>query len=257
MRDFLETLQDEAAKDPEQRARELSRRELPKRFYKQAFHEEGEGGFVIKLDGRPVKTPSKKLLLLPNSELAAAVAAEWDAQEKEINPAAMPLTRISNSAIDAVAERFAEVADDLAKYAGTDALCYRADGPETLVERQNTHWEPVLQWAEQRLGGRFVRIEGLIHSAQPDSLLSAYRGELDQLSALRLAGLHTVTTLTGSAVLALALLHGLRTPDEIWSAAHLEEDWNIEQWGEDAEAAEIRAYKRREFDAAVLILKAI
>jgi len=255
MRDLLETLADDAAKDPEQRARELSRRQLPKRFYERAEHAETEGGFAIHLDGRPVKTPGKAVLVLPSEALAKAVAAEWAAQEKEINPANMPLTRISNSAIDAVTVRFAEVADEIARFCGTDALCYRADDPETLVQRQTELWDPVLAWVEDLLGNRFVLIGGIIHQDQPEALLKAFRARLDALTPLQLAALHTATTLSGSAVLALAVLEGRLSAEEAWLAAHVEEDFNIERWGEDAEAAAIRAYKRREFEAAVLILK--
>ncbi|WP_415716450.1 ATP12 family chaperone protein [Roseibium sp.] len=254
MRDFLETLHEEAAKDPEQRARELSRRELPKRFYKEATHAPVESGFAIHLDGRPVKTPGKTTLLLPNEALGAAAAAEWAAQEKEINPANMPLTRIANSAQDAVSQKFGEVADEITNFAGNDALCYRADDPESLVETQRRLWDPVVDWAGSQLGGRFVLIEGIIHAAQPAELLEAYRKQLDDLSPLRLAAFHTVTSLTGSALLALALKDSHLDADAVWTAAHVEEDFNIERWGEDAEAAQIRAYKRMEFDAAVLIL---
>lgn len=255
MRDFLETLQEDAAKDPEQRARELSRRELPKRFYKEAVHAAAEGGYAIHLDSRPVKTPGKSLLLLPNEVLGAAVAAEWMAQEKLINPANMPLTRIANSALDAVSVRFDEVADDVTKFAGNDALCYRADDPQTLVETQRRLWDPVVDWAGELLGGRFVLIEGLIHAPQPEALLAAYRGRIAGETPLRLAALHTVTSLTGSALLALALRENLLDAEAVWTAAHVEEDFNIERWGEDAEAAQIRAYKHREFEAAALILK--
>lgn len=255
MRDLLETLADDAAKDPEQRARELSRRELPKRFYKAAEAAETESGFAIHLDGRPVKTPGKALLLLPTAELAKAVAAEWDAQEKVINPANMPLTRISNSAIDAIETRFDEVADDITRFCGTDALCYRAGEPDVLVSRQNELWDPVLNWAEELLGTRFVLIGGIIHQDQPADLLAAFRKRLDSLTPLQLAALHTATSLAGSAVLALALAEGRLSADDAWEAAHVEEDFNIERWGEDAEAAQIRAYKRAEFDAAALILK--
>ena len=177
MRDLLETLADDAAKDPEQRARELSKRELPKRFYKTAEHAETEGGFVIHLDGRPVKTPGKALLTLPTEAIAKAVAAEWAAQEKQINPGAMPLTRISNSALDAVSIRFGEVADDITRFAGNDALCYRADDPQSLIDTQRRLWDPVVDWAGGLLGGRFVLIEGVIHAAQPEPLLVAYRHE--------------------------------------------------------------------------------
>ncbi len=255
MRDFIEVLQEDAAKDPEQRARDLSRRELPKRFYKEAAHVAVDGGYAIHLDGRPVKTPGKATLLLPSATLGAAVAAEWDAQEKEINPAVMPLTRLANSAQDAVSVRFAEVADEVTRFAGNDALCYRADDPDSLVETQHRLWDPVVDWAGSLLGGRFVLIEGLIHAPQPDALLAAYRQRIDTRSPLSLAALHTVTSLTGSALLALALAEGHLDPDSVWSAAHVEEDFTIERWGEDAEAARLRAYKRTEFDAAVLILR--
>lgn len=255
MRDFLEVLQEDAAKDPEQRARELSRRELPKRFYKDAAHVAVDGGYAIHLDGRPVKTPGKTLLLLPNQVLGSAVAAEWQAQEKEINPANMPLTRIANSAQDAVSVRFDEVADDITKFAGNDALCYRADDPESLVETQRRLWDPVVDWAGDLLGGRFVLIEGLIHAPQSEQLLAAYRARIADETPLRLAALHTATSLTGSALLALALKEGRLEADAVWAAAHVEEDFNIERWGEDAEATQIRAYKRTEFAAAALVLK--
>jgi len=255
MRDFLEVLQEDAAKDPEQRARELSRRELPKRFYKDAAAVAFEDGFAIHLDGRLVKTPGKAALLLPNAVLGKAVAGEWAAQEKEINPANMPLTRIANSAQDAVRLRFDEVADDVTRFAGNDALCYRADDPESLVATQRRLWDLVLDWAGELLGGRFVLIEGLMHSPQPAELLAAFRAHIASESPLRLAALHTATSLTGSALLALALKEGKLEADAVWAAAHVEEDFNIERWGEDAEAAQIRAYKRTEFDAAALILK--
>jgi chaperone required for assembly of F1-ATPase len=254
MRDYLEALHEDAAKDPEQRARELSRRELPKRFYKSAEHVETEDGFAIHLDGRPVKTPAKSTLLLPTEVLGAAVAAEWEAQEKEINPARMPLTRIANSAQDAVAKRFGDVADDITGFAGNDALCYRADDPESLCDTQRRVWDPVVEWAGDQLGGRFVLIEGIMHTPQDPALLTAFRSRIGDDSPLRLAGFHTVTTLTGSALLALALREGFLDADNVWTAAHVEEDFNIERWGEDAEAKQIRAYKRSEFDAAALVL---
>ncbi|QDG77112.1 ATP12 family chaperone protein [Labrenzia sp. PHM005] len=255
MRDYLEALHEDAAKDPEQRARELSRRELPKRFYERAEHVETEDGFAIHLDGRPVKTPGKSTLLLPTEPLGVAVAAEWAAQEKEINPAVMPLTRIANSAQDAVASRFDEVADDVTAFAGNDSLCYRADDPQSLCDTQRQLWDPVVDWAGELLGGRFSLIEGIIHAPQDDKLLSAYRARIGSETPLRLAALHTVTTLTGSALLALAVREDKLTADDAWQAAHVEEDFNVERWGADAEATQIRAYKRSEFDAAVLILK--
>lgn len=254
MREYLESLEEDAHKDPEQRARELSKRELPKRFYKEAVHAPVDGGFAIHLDGRPVKTPSKALLLLPDDVVAAAVAAEWHAQEKVINPGIMPLTRIANSAQDAVSARMGDVADELTKFCGTDALCYRADDPDSLVDIQRKLWDPILNWAEELLGGRFVLVEGLIHQEQPEALLAAYRKDIGALAPLELAALHTATTICGSAIIALAVSKGHLSVEDAWVAAFVEEDFNIDRWGADAEAAQVRAYKRKEFDAACLIL---
>lgn len=255
MRDFLDKLHEDLAKDPEQRARELSKRELPKRFYEVASCAQTEDGYSIQLDGRTVKTPGKATLLLPNRVIAEAVAAEWAVQQKEINPATMPLTRMANSAQDAVSERFEEVADDIVGFAGNDALCYRADDPQSLVDTQRHLWDPVVDWAGGLLGGRFVLIEGIMHAAQPDHLLSSFKTRISDETPLRLAALHTATSLTGSALLALAVKENHLGADDAWTAAHVEEDFNIDRWGEDAEAAQIRAYKRTEFDAAVLILQ--
>ncbi|MEP3047658.1 MAG: ATP12 family protein [Roseibium sp.] len=254
MRDYLDAMHEDAAIDPEQRVRETSKRELPKRFYERAEHVEADGGFAIHLDGRPVKTPGKSTLTLPTAVLGAAVAAEWDAQEKEIDPARMPLTRISNSAQDAVAAKFDEVADEITNFAGNDALCYRADTPDSLVTSQRTTWDPVVDWAGDLLGGRFLLIEGIIHAAQPDSLLTAFRARIGVLTPLKLAAFHTATSLTGSALLALALLEEHLGSEGVWKAAHVEEDFNIERWGEVTEATEIRAFKQKEFEAATLIL---
>lgn len=254
MSDIFEPSPTGNTENPERRAQELSKRELPKRFYKHASHAPIEGGFCIQLDGRPVKTPGRMTLLLPSENIAKAVAAEWDAQTTRIDPTKMPLTRIANSAQEAVAVRFEEVADDLTRFAGNDALCYRAESPDGLVARQTEILNPVLNWAGELLGGRFSLIAGVIHAAQPEELLAAFRGRLDRLSPLQLAALHTATTLSGSALLALALAEAYLTPDAAWTAAHVEEDWNIERWGEDAEAQQVRGYKRREFDAAALIL---
>ena len=254
MRDFLETLAEDQEKTPEQRARELSRRELPKRFYKTVEPSEEAGKYVIKLDGRTVKTPARSQLELPNLDLAQTVAGEWAAQEKVIDPGTMPLTRIASTAIDAVTERFAEVADDITRYAGNDALCYRADKPRELVDRQTDLLDPPLNWAGELLGGRFVLAGGILHVEQPEELLSAFRAALDALTPLELAAFHTVTTLTGSAVLALVLSRRHMSADEVWKAAYTEEDWTIEHWGEDAEEQRIRAFKRTEFDAAALVL---
>ncbi|NBN63713.1 ATPase [Microvirga tunisiensis] len=256
MRDLFEEIHADLARhDPVERAKELSRRELPKRFYTEVAVAETDGGFAVTLDGRQVKTPARKPFLLPSRPLAEAAAAEWAAQESVINPGLMPLTRLANAAIDAVSQRFAEVADEIARYAGNDALCYRAEEPERLAERQRLTWDPLLEAASGLLGHRFRLAGGVLHVAQDPALTAAYRALVGTVSPLELAALHTVTTITGSAVLALLLARGVSTPDQIWAAAHVDEDWNAELWGEDAEASRIRAYKRQEFDAATLILR--
>lgn len=223
------------------------------RFYTDVTVEADETGFRVLLDGRTVRTPARGVLRLPTAPLAEAVAAEWRAQETTISPATMPMTRIVNSCLDGVATNPADVADDIVKYAGTDLLCYRAEGPDALVRRQAAAWDPLLSWAEERLGGRFVLAEGVMPVAQSEALLSAFRARLPS-TPLPLGALHVVTTLTGSAVIALALAERRVTLEEAWEAAHVDEDWNIALWGEDAEAAERRARRKREAAAAERIL---
>lgn len=257
MRDLLSDLEAGGPVDPVERAKVLSRRELPKRFYKEATHAPHEtGGHAVLLDGRVVRTAGRNPLLLPCEDLARAVAAEWSAQGREIDPLTMPLTRISNVAIDAVPERAAEVADDVAAYAGNDLLFYRADSPQELVELQQSHWGPVIARAEKRYGGRFVLAEGIMPVRQDAGLVGRLRETLTPLPPLRLAALHVATTLTGSALLALDLAEGESAPDAVWAAAFVDEDWNIRQWGEDADAGRVRALRRRDFDAAALVLVA-
>lgn len=236
--------------------------QLPKRFYKdvsvQAVAAEagGEaGGFAVQLDGRQLKTPGKKSLLLPRAELAELVAEEWRAQTEVIDPAAMPLTRIVNSAIDGVSGREAEVAADIVSFAGSDLLCYRADAPVELVKRQAEVWNPVLAWVKDAFGAEFVLAEGVMPVAQPDATLAAFARELEGLSALELGALHVLTTLTGSAVLALAHTRGVLDAQSAWALAHVDEDYQIEQWGADEEAAERRQKRWAEFEAASQIVR--
>ncbi|WP_106755186.1 ATP12 family chaperone protein [Pannonibacter carbonis] len=258
MRDIFEDLSADLAKyDPVERARELSRRDLPKRFYTTVGIAEVEGGFAVTLDGRQVKTPARNLLAVPARALAEAVAAEWEAQETVINPGVMPLTRMANAAIDAVSIRFTEVADEIARYAGNDALCYRASDPERLAERQRLTWDPLLERVGGALGGQFRLIAGVTHVAQEEALVAAYRRALDDFTPLQLAALHTVTSITGSAVIGFLLARGEHPAESLWAAAHVDEDWNAELWGEDDEARRIRTFKRSEYDAAALILAAV
>lgn len=254
MRDILEELGSQSPIDPEERARQLSRRELPKRFYDDVGVDARDGGYVVLLDGRVVKTPAKRLLVLPNALLATRAAAEWARQEKHIDPAKMPLTRLANTALDGVADRVAEVADAIAEYAGSDLLCYRAESPDGLMRRQAEAWDPVIVWAGERFGGKFRLVGGLMPISQDKALLASVRSAFDGRTPLQLAALHTVTSLTGSALLALALAEKFLDAESVWRAAHVDEDWNIEQWGEDAEAAQRRALRREEFLVAELVL---
>ena len=224
-----------------------------RRFYTEATMAEEDGVYLLRLDGRRAMTPAKRPLAVPHRRIAEAIAAEWQAQAEFLDPGTMPVTRLANSAIDGVAERLEEVREAILAYAGTDLLCYRAGDPEGLVEEQRRTWDPVLGWAEKHFGGRFVLAEGVMHVPQPEETLRSVKAELDaEEDPFRLAGLNLATTLTGSAVLVFAIRHGAIEPEDGWVAAHVDEDWNIRLWGEDAEASARRANRRRDFDAAVL-----
>jgi chaperone required for assembly of F1-ATPase len=231
-----------------------ARSALTKRFYQRADVADRDGGFTLLLDGKPVRTPGKRQLLLPSRALAEAVAEEWRAQKERIDPATMPLTKLANSAIDGVPGREDDVIGDILNYAGSDLLCYRAEGPRGLVEAQRAQWDPVLAWAKSTLGAPLVLAEGIVHVAQPQASLDRLREALRAHSPFGLAALHVMTGLTGSALLALGVALGRMTPDEAWKAAHVDEDWQIAQWGEDAEAASRRAARQRDFDAAARAL---
>jgi chaperone required for assembly of F1-ATPase len=241
--------------DPMQVARRMMAPERQKRFYKDVAMEPGEGGHTLHLDGRRAMTPGRNPLSVPHKLLADAVAAEWEVQGEHIDPSSMPVTRLANTAIDGVASRCDEVRGEVLAYAGTDLLCYRAGDPEGLVKRQRAAWDPVLTWVEQRYGVRFVLAEGIVHVQQPEATLAAVTAAVGAFDEpFRLAGLHLTTTLTGSALIALALAEGALDIETAWAAAHVDEDWNIFQWGEDAEAAARRAQRFADFKAAALAL---
>ncbi len=255
MRDILVDLFENQPLDPMVSARQGARASLRKRFYKSASVGEstGEGGFAILLDGKPVKTPQRRALAAPTKTLADAIASEWQAQETVIDPAAMPLTRLANAAIDAVADHAGAVTDEVAKYLGSDLLCYRADAPPGLVELQARHWDPVIGWARDRLGARFLLIEGIVFAAQPDETIIAARAAIPH-DIWRLAAVASITTLTGSALLALALAQGAIDGESAWAAAHVDEDFQMSSWGRDDQALERRAFRRADYDAAVSVL---
>lgn len=227
---------------------------LPKRFYKAAdFVAEG-GGFALRVDGRTVRTPAKQLVKVADEAIAAALAAEWNAQKDVIDPATMPLTRLVNAAIDGVAKNPGPVREEILRYAGTDLLCYRAADPERLVATQEALWSPVLQWMHDVHGTRFVLAQGILHVPQYPETLEAFDRALGDPDPLTLAALNTATTLTGSAVLAIALRDGHLSPDVAWQAAHVDEDFEISVWGEDAEASARREARKREFLAAAMVI---
>jgi chaperone required for assembly of F1-ATPase len=229
----------------------------PKRFYRDVMVEKDGAGAMLKLDGKPVRTPGKALLALPTHALAEAVAEEWRAQQDRIDPRTMPLTRLANSVIDGVKGREAAVIDDILAHAGSDLLCYRAQGPRGLVESQAKHWDPVLAWARETLGAPLMLAEGVMHVTQPDGSLARLEERLAGRDAFGLAALHVMTQLSGSALLAVAVALGRLTPEEAWQAAHVDEDFQVGQWGEDAEAAERRKRRWADFAAAARMLRLV
>jgi chaperone required for assembly of F1-ATPase len=254
MRELFEDVFGKSPLDPEEAVRKSTRGPQRKRFYTTVGVATGSDGFAIILDDKPVRTPSRRPLAAPTRQLAEAIAAEWAAQTDVINPMTMPLTRLANSVIDAVADRVEAVADDVAKYFETDLLFYRAGHPDALVEREARHWDPVLFWAADTLGAHFILAQGIVHVRQPDAAIAVARAALP-IEPWSIAALHVLTTLTGSALLALALLQGFLDEDRVWSAAHVDEDWNSEQWGIDGEVAARRAARLIDFKAAAWVLK--
>ena len=256
MRDILSDLSDAMSDpDPVRRAQIQMKRPLPKRFYKEVSTDTAEEGFRILLDGRPVRTPGKKLLAVPTQAIADRLKREWDAQAEEIDPAKMPVTRLVNTAVDGVAENLDAVFDEIVRFAGTDMLCYRADSPEGLVARQRDGWDPVLRWAADSKGIRFILVEGVMHQEQPAPAIEAYAAALSVWrDPLALACVHTITTLTGSALLGLAFAEGIIDADMAWALAHIDEDWQIEHWGTDEEAFHRRELRREELDVAASVL---
>ncbi len=256
MRELFDEVAGKSPLDPEEAVRRATRAPRRQRFYARVGVVEAPDGFVITLDDKPVRTPSGRALAAPNREIADGIVAEWDGQQETIDPLTMPLTRLANSVIDAVVDRVEAVIDDVAKYFGSDLLFYRAGHPEALVAREAAHWDPIVFWAADALGAHFILAEGIVHVRQPDSAIAAARAALPT-NAWSIAALHVVTTLTGSALLALALMRGVIDQDQAWAAAHVDEDWNIEQWGRDEEVAARRAARRVDFRAAASILKSL
>ncbi len=224
-----------------------------KRFYREVAVAPAEGGHGILLDGRPIRTPARAVLAVPTDALAAAMAAEWDAQGDAIVMQTMPLTGIANAAIDLVAPDPAAFAAPLARYGESDLLCYRA--PEAdLAAEQGRVWNPILEWAETRLRIEFALASGVMHVAQPAGTAEALGAALLELDPFRLAALAPIITIGGSLVVGLALVHSAFDSESLWQAVTLDERWQEERWGEDAEATAARELRHNEWQAAARFL---
>jgi chaperone required for assembly of F1-ATPase len=241
-------------------ARAQAQMRLPetKRFYARAGVAEAPGGFELRLDGRAARTPAKLKLVAPTRSLAEAIAAEWAAQGETIDASSMPLTRLANSALDGVARALRETATEVANYAGADLVCYRGVEPQDLADRQAEAFDPVLQWAETALGARFVLAGGVMHVAQPEGALAAVRAAVGaHAEPFALTALHGLTSLSGSVLIALMIADGALAAESGWRAAHVDEDFQIERWGADAEAERRRNARWREFAAAAFTLETL
>ena len=241
--------------DPVAMARRDLQKALPRRFYKEVAVAAQDGGFGPVLDGKPVRTPAKGPLVVPTQALAAAIAAEWAAQGEIIEPGTMPLTRLVNSALDGVAKTMAETAAEVQKFAESDLVCYRAADPATLVAAQAAAWDPVLDFAREKFGARFVCTQAVLFVVQPEASLAAVRAAVTEIAcgpagALRLAALSVMTSLTGSVLMALAVAHGAMSADAAFAAANVDEDYQMRHWGTDDEALARLARRREEMGAA-------
>jgi chaperone required for assembly of F1-ATPase len=239
-------------------AQENMRVPVVKRFYKEALAAPHEGGFAVTLDGRVARTPAKAGLIVPSQTLAQALAAEWAAQGEVLEPHAMPLTRLVNSALDGVAKAMAETAASVVAYAASDLVMFRAEETPALAARQAQAFDPVLAFAEARLGARFLLAGGLMPVAQPETSLAAVRAAVEAHSEpIALTALADLTSLSGSVLIALAVAHGELEADQAWAAAHVDEEFQIERWGRDDEAQARRDARGRDFAAAAFVLKTL
>jgi len=226
-----------------------------KRFWKKVAVEQCGEGLAIVLDGKPVRTPARAPLELPNEALADAIADEWRSVEQDVDPRAMPLTGLANAAIDRVVPDKAAFAAGLARYAEADLTCYRATGPTALVAVQEVAWDALLGWARRRYDVDFVTTQGVTHVAQPPATVEQLSHAVEALDAFHLAGLSPLVTISGSLIAALALFEGAITPEQAWDAVSIDERWQIEQWGADAEAEAAIEDRRSDFLAAAKFLE--
>ena len=256
MRDQLEDI-NRHRDDGYGRAQHLNKVELPKRFYRDVAAGPVDGGFVVTLDGRPVRTPGRKLqVVVPAAAIATAMAEEWAGQGEFVDPATMPMVRLVNSAIESGEEMIPAFREEVIKFAGSDLLLYRAESPRELVSEQELLWDNALTVLARHFGISFQPTMGIIHQAQPKATLDRLAEVLVGENLLVMTALVSITGLTGSGLLAIGLWNKLFSPDQVWKAAHVDEDYQIAQWGQDEEAADRRAKRRVEFDTAVAVLNA-
>ena len=225
-----------------------------KRFYTSAEIVSADDGFGIVLDGRPLRTPGRAPLVVAREGLAVAIAGEWNAQGEKIDPRSMPLTGLANAAIDRIAPDQASFARGLAVYGESDLLCYRAEGPGPLVRLQSAHWDPILAWASHRFDVAFETVAGIIHRPQSTATVERLAQAVHSRRAFELAGLSPLVTVSGSLVIALALAEKGIDLDQAWSAATLDEQYQIDQWGQDPEAIKSLAGRRVDFEAGARFL---
>jgi chaperone required for assembly of F1-ATPase len=246
-------------RDPTRAAQASMRPKAIRRFYRTVEVREADGGrFALVLDGRGARTPGGKALDAPAREIAEMIAAEWAGQGEVVDPASMPVTRLANSAIDGVARTMDATRAEIASYAGADLVCYRAEGPEALVELEGQAFDPVLDWVGRTLGARFLLSNLVVHVAQPQPALDAVSAALEAFAdPFAVAALHVMTSLTGSALIALMVARGGLEVATAWRAAHVDEDFQIGQWGEDEEAARRREARWRDFRAAASVMAAL
>lgn len=257
MRDQLDDIQ-KHLNDGYGRAQHLNKVELPKRFYKDVGAGPVDGGFVVTLDGRQVRTPGKKLpVVVPAAAIATTMAGEWAAQSEFINPATMPMVRLINSAIESGEESIPAFRDEIIKFAAGDLLLYRAESPQELVSEQELAWDKALVSLARHFGVTFQPTFSIQHQAQPQATLDRLAASLAGENLFTLTALVSITGLTGSGLLTIGLWNKLFSPDQVWGAAHVDEDYQISQWGEDEEASERRAKRRVEFDTAVAVVEAM
>lgn len=228
-----------------------------KRFYKTVACEQMDDGWAVTLDGRAIKTPGKATLLMPTLKVAELAALEWDEQGDEVKPLEMPVTCLVNTAIDRVKDRMDEIADEVVAYGGNDLICYRADDPDDLVQRQCQLWDPYVAWAGQTLNAPLKVTSGITHVSQEKSAMSALLVAVKAYDAHALTGLHALTTGLGSLVLALASQQRDQPFEDIWQAALLEELYQVEHWGEDYEASDMRGNLRRDMAQTIAYMQAL